>query len=107
MKRTLVVAVACIVAAAATQVASGPAGAAPPAVVTQAAAWLATQQQPDGGFEVAGFPGFETPDAATSALALAMSVFGPEPALSAPRNIDGTMPPGVTEPEPAIAVRPA
>jgi hypothetical protein len=28
-----------------------------------ATAWLATRQQPDGGFEVAGFPGFETPDA--------------------------------------------
>jgi len=26
-------------------------------------AWLATQQQADGGFEVAGFPGFETSDA--------------------------------------------
>ena len=26
-------------------------------------AWLKTQQQPDGGFEVSGFPGFETPDA--------------------------------------------
>lgn len=25
--------------------------------------WLVTQQQPDGGFEVSGFPGFETPDA--------------------------------------------
>lgn len=28
-----------------------------------AAAWLATQQQADGGFEVAQFPGFETSDA--------------------------------------------
>ncbi|GIU85856.1 MAG: hypothetical protein KatS3mg009_0371 [Acidimicrobiia bacterium] len=25
--------------------------------------WIVTQQQNDGGFEVAGFPGFETPDA--------------------------------------------
>ena len=25
--------------------------------------WIEAQQQPDGGFEVAGFPGFETPDA--------------------------------------------
>jgi hypothetical protein len=25
--------------------------------------WLVTQQQADGGFEVSGFPGFETPDA--------------------------------------------
>lgn len=29
----------------------------------RAVAWLASQQQPDGGFELAGFPGFETPDA--------------------------------------------
>jgi hypothetical protein len=28
-----------------------------------ATAWLLSQQQPDGGFEVAGFPGFETSDA--------------------------------------------
>lgn len=30
----------------------------------RAVAWLAAQQQTDGGFELAGFPGFETPDAA-------------------------------------------
>lgn len=30
---------------------------------TAALSWLATQQQSDGGFEVAGFPGFETSDA--------------------------------------------
>ncbi len=29
-----------------------------------AVSWLVAQQQPDGGFEVAGFPGFETRDAA-------------------------------------------
>jgi len=42
------------------------AGAADPASTTaggKAVGWLLTQQQPDGGFEVAGFPGFETPDA--------------------------------------------
>lgn len=39
-------------------------------VVTKAKAWLITQQQADGGFEVAGAPGFETPDAV---LALASS----------------------------------
>jgi len=32
-------------------------------VAGSAVAWLTTQQQADGGFEVAGFPGFETPDA--------------------------------------------
>lgn len=43
-----------------------PAGATDPASATtaaQAVAWLRTQQQVDGGFEVAGFSGFETPDA--------------------------------------------
>ena len=30
---------------------------------TKAVSWLKTQQQSNGGFEVAGFPGFETPDA--------------------------------------------
>ncbi|HEX7522193.1 MAG TPA: hypothetical protein VF441_09095, partial [Acidimicrobiia bacterium] len=29
----------------------------------KAVAWLDTQQQADGGFEVSGFAGFETPDA--------------------------------------------
>ena len=33
--------------------------------------WLRTQQQPDGGFEVAGFPGFETPDAVFAIAAAA------------------------------------
>ncbi len=51
---------------------AGPLGVAPAAgepspadrpVVDAAVAWLSTQQQADGGFEVAGFPGFETPDA--------------------------------------------
>src|SRR6185295_18580332 len=34
-----------------------------------AVTWLATQQQPDGGFEVVGFPGFETPDAVAALAA--------------------------------------
>ena len=33
------------------------------ATATRATKWLDGEQQPDGGFEVAGFPGFETPDA--------------------------------------------
>ncbi len=33
------------------------------AVAAKATTWLDTQQQTNGGFEVAGFPGFETPDA--------------------------------------------
>jgi hypothetical protein len=33
------------------------------AVANKATIWLGLNQQPDGGFERAGFPGFETPDA--------------------------------------------
>lgn len=33
------------------------------AAAKKATAWLDGKQQPDGGFELAGFPGFETPDA--------------------------------------------
>lgn len=33
------------------------------ATSAKATDWIVTQQQADGGFEVAGFPGFETPDA--------------------------------------------
>ncbi|HUP70693.1 MAG TPA: prenyltransferase/squalene oxidase repeat-containing protein [Acidimicrobiales bacterium] len=40
----------------------------PDPTAERAVQWLRTQQQDDGGFEVTGFPGFETPDAA---LALA------------------------------------
>ena len=32
--------------------------------------WLTTQQQADGGFELAGFPGFETPDAVLAVAAV-------------------------------------
>ena len=35
--------------------------------------WLATQQQPDGGFEVAMFPGFETPEAVLALAAQAQT----------------------------------
>lgn len=50
----------------------GTAGAVTPteAAADRAVAWLVTQQQPDGGFELAAFPGFETPDAV---LAIAMA----------------------------------
>src|SRR4051794_19627501 len=33
------------------------------ATAAKATTWLDAQQQPDGSFETAGFPGFETPDA--------------------------------------------
>ena len=59
---------ACAAALAAAFFALAPAGnAVPPASRTTADAavqWLAAQQLSDGGFEVAGFPGFETRDAA-------------------------------------------
>jgi hypothetical protein len=43
----------------------GPVGAESPQAlaVVKAERWLGDQQQADGGFELAGFPGFETPDA--------------------------------------------
>lgn len=42
---------------------TGPAGAVSTPALDQAVAWLADQQEADGGFEVADFPGFETSDA--------------------------------------------
>ncbi|MEJ7585900.1 MAG: DUF4214 domain-containing protein [Acidimicrobiales bacterium] len=42
---------------------AGPASGATDPTVGEAVDWIATQQQSDGGFEVAGFPGFETADA--------------------------------------------
>ncbi len=38
-------------------------------------AWLKTQQQTDGGFEVAGFPGFETPDAVLAIASAAQTEY--------------------------------
>lgn len=46
---------------------------APDPVVTGARSWLLTQQQADGGFEVAGFAGFETPDAIWALAAAAQT----------------------------------
>ena len=43
------------------------------AVATDAVAWLQGQQLPDGSFEVAGFPGFETRDASLAIAALAQT----------------------------------
>ena len=53
------------------------------AAVASAISWLRTQQQSDGGFEVAGFPGFETPDAVLALAAAAQS--GPTWSASAAR----------------------
>src|SRR5690242_19167088 len=66
----------------------GVAGAADPASTTAAAKavdWLKTQQKPDGGFEVAGFPGFETPDAilAIAETAQTGTAWSPAQALAA------------------------
>ncbi len=38
-------------------------------------AWLKTVQQPDGGFEVAGFAGFETPDAVLAIASAAQTTY--------------------------------
>ncbi len=41
--------------------------------VTKSLDWMKTQQQPDGGFEVAHYPGFETPDAITALASAAQT----------------------------------
>ncbi len=55
------------------------------AAASAATSWLATQQQTDGGFEVAGFPGFETPDAvlAIAENAQTTKTWSPATALAA------------------------
>jgi S-layer homology domain len=64
-----------------------PAGA--DATTDDAVAWLATQQQDDGGFEVAGFPGFETPDAvlAIASNAQTTSTWSSSEALTAVQSV--------------------
>ncbi len=60
-------AIACVAAmTAALFTVALPAGSVPPASLAaadSAVSWLTAQQQPDGGFELAAFPGFETLDA--------------------------------------------
>ncbi|NLD77834.1 MAG: DUF4214 domain-containing protein [Acidimicrobiales bacterium] len=58
-------------ALAAPVAAPSPVGGAPTRVSVESVAWLQSQQQPDGGFELLGVPGFETADAI---LGLAASV---------------------------------
>jgi hypothetical protein len=55
------------------------------AAAQKAVDWLKTQQQSDGGFEVAGFPGFETPDAvlAIAEQAQTTSTWNPSVGFSA------------------------
>ena len=66
-----------------------PVGAAPTPRATPAedaaVAWLETQQQADGGFDVSMFPGFETPDAvlALAAAGQASTTWNEEDALAA------------------------
>jgi hypothetical protein len=68
--------------------------AAPPVdnTLVGAGAWLKTQQKADGGFELAGVPGFETPDAVLAFAGMAQT--GPEwdreAALAAVQAIDST-----------------
>jgi hypothetical protein len=71
LRRSFVAAAVALTAVATS--AFSPAGAVTPPVAAaadRAADWLESQQQPDGGFELAGFPGFETSDAV---LAIAMA----------------------------------
>lgn len=94
--RTRLVATVGLVAALALPVAvplgAGAAPAPPRATgpVDDAVAWLETQQQPDGGFEVSGFPGFETPDAvlALAAAGQAGSTWSESEALAAVQAVD-------------------
>ncbi|MSO79262.1 MAG: hypothetical protein EXQ79_06610 [Acidimicrobiia bacterium] len=67
-RATLFVALASLALSAAALVAPGASAGAASAV-----GWLATQQLADGGFEVAGFPGFETPDAVAGIAAEAQA----------------------------------
>ncbi|MFM7270548.1 MAG: prenyltransferase/squalene oxidase repeat-containing protein [Actinomycetes bacterium] len=77
-------------AAAACGPTGSPAAAATPrAGAVAAVEWLLSQVQPDGGFETAGFPGFETPDAvlAIATAAQTTSVWSTSEALAAVRAI--------------------
>ncbi|HUR18069.1 MAG TPA: prenyltransferase/squalene oxidase repeat-containing protein [Acidimicrobiales bacterium] len=69
MSRRFTVVLSLIAAAVFTATAVSASAAVPPdPTVERAVQWLRSQQQDDGGLEVSGFPGFETPDA-TLALA--------------------------------------
>jgi hypothetical protein len=61
--RTRLLTSAAVVGSLVVPLVPGPPAGAAPTPIDQAVAWLETQQQADGGFEVSGFPGFETPDA--------------------------------------------
>jgi hypothetical protein len=63
VRTRLLVSAAVVGSLVAPLVPGAPAGAAPPPELADAVAWLEAQQQADGGFDVAQFPGFETPDA--------------------------------------------
>lgn len=63
MRRSLVAGIGLALLAPLAAPGIGSAAPAADPAVTKATSWLLTQQQPDGGFEVSGFPGFETSDA--------------------------------------------
>jgi len=76
---------------------AGSASAATPGASDRSAAvaardWLVTQQQADGGFEVVGFPGFETPDAvlALAEVAQTTSVWSTTEAYAGVRAVVST-----------------
>ncbi|HEY5886926.1 MAG TPA: S-layer homology domain-containing protein [Acidimicrobiales bacterium] len=64
-------------------------------VTDDGVAWLTAQQRPNGGFEVAGFDGFETPDAilAIAANAQTTAIWSTAEALAAVEAVDNA---GVT-----------
>jgi len=66
------------------------------AAIASAVSWLRSQQQPDGGFEVAGFPGFETPDAVFALAATAQSGGGWSTSAARAAVLGTTTPAGAT-----------
>ena len=58
-----VAALAAVLTAMTVMTASAPSGSAAVPAAVAGASWLAAQQESDGGFELADFPGFETADA--------------------------------------------
>ena len=68
-----------------------PSAHAEPSPADAGVAWLIAQQQPDGGFELAQFPPFETPDAALAIAANAQTTgtWSTQEAVNALEAVDG------------------
>jgi hypothetical protein len=85
----IVLAVAALAVAALVTAPPAAANGAPAPAVTAADSWLRDQLQPDGGFELAQFPGFETPDAilAVATAAQTGATWNPTTARGAVENV--------------------